>query len=163
MSELNRIKTVLFTAHSLNDALNKLDDLGVRYYESDTLQMFVCIDFNIQFWPSESSRMALTVFCENQFMCFDDRRTFLAHQPEMAETSVPAASPDLAGERPLTDSGCCLFCGFDLTGFHDVCDCELHSTENEQSTDSVDNRTITWPNPVEGMTFKAYPKTGGAS
>ena len=136
MSELNRIKTVLFTAHSLNDALNKLDDLGFSYYESDPLQMWCITHHNIQFWPSESSRFALTVFADNRFHDYDDRRTFLAHQPEMAETSVPAASPDLAGEQPVIP---------------------------EQSTESVHNRTITWPNPIKGMSFKSYPKTGGAA
>ena len=162
MSELNRIKSALFTALSLEDALSKLDDLGTRYYESDVFQMFVLTDYNLQFWPSTSSRMALTVFCNNQFQCFDDRKAFLARQPETVETQVPAASPDLAGERPITDSGCCLFCGCDLTGFNEGCDCETLTSENEQSTESVDNTPTVWANPDRGWTVKSYPKTGGA-
>ena len=36
-----------------------------------------------------------------------ENENLLAHQPETVETLVPAASPDLAGEQPVT----CQHCG----------------------------------------------------
>ena len=100
MSELNLIKTVLFNAASLNEALTRLTELGISYRESQTTDMF-CIDsHNIQFWVSRSLRCPLSVFINNEFYDYDDRQSFLAGQQETGETSVPAASPD-AGQRPI--------------------------------------------------------------
>lgn len=101
MSELNLIKTVLFNAASLNEALTRLDELGISYRESQTTDMY-CIDaYNVQFWVARSLRCPLAVFVDNQFFDYEDRKVFLAHQPETVETQVPAASPDLAGEQPV--------------------------------------------------------------
>lgn len=99
MSELNLIKTVLFNAASLNEALTRLDELGISYRESQTTDMF-CIDsHNIQFWVARSLRCPLSVFINNEFYDYDDRQAFLAGQCETVETPVPAASPETTGQR----------------------------------------------------------------
>ena len=88
-----------------------------------------------------------------------ENENLLAHQPETVETSVPAASPDLAGGQPdfITCPNCfttdcspsgelkpvrdfiCNVCGVDFT------------PENEPSTDSVDKTVQNW-------LAKYYPK-----
>lgn len=103
MSELNLIKTVLFNAADLNEALTRLDELGIIYRESETVDMWFIDSHNIQFWPSRSARCPLAVCINNSLQTFDDRLSFLADQQETGETSVPAASPD-AGQRLVSDA-----------------------------------------------------------
>lgn len=101
MSELNLIKTVLFNAANLNEALTRLDELGISYRESETVDMWFIDTHNIQFWPARSSRCPLAVCIDNSLQTFDDRLSFLAGQCETVETPVPAASPETTGQRPF--------------------------------------------------------------
>lgn len=109
MSELNLIKTVLFNAADLNEALTRLDELGIIYRESETVDMWFIDSHNIQFWPARSARCPLAVCIDNSLQTFDDRLSFLAGQQEQLE-SAPAASPD-AGQRPTYQ-----LVDFDLNG-----------------------------------------------
>ena len=111
MSELNLIKTVLFNAVNLQDALTRLTELGITYRESDTVDMWFIDSENVQFWPSRSARCPLTVCINNLFIDYDDRLSFLAGQCETVETTVPAASPETTGQRPIY-----LNVGFDSKG-----------------------------------------------
>lgn len=105
MSELNLIKTVLFNASSLEDALSKLTDLGFTYREPTINKCFVVDGHDIEFWPVTDNQYALAVIVNNDFQYYDDRISFLACQPD----AVPAASPELkAGERPITFT--CMSC-----------------------------------------------------
>lgn len=102
MSELNRIKTVLFNASNLEEALTKLIDLGFTYHEPTINKCFVLkVDgHDIEFWPVTDNQYALAVIINKDFQFYDDRVSFLACQPD----AVPAASPEKikAGERPIT-------------------------------------------------------------
>lgn len=111
MSELNLIKTVLFNAAGLNEALTRLTELGIQYRAcSFTDNGYHVTGHDITFWPTKSFRCPLAVCINGNLFDYDDRRSFLAGQQETGETSVPAASPD-AGQRPTY-----LLVDFDLSG-----------------------------------------------
>lgn len=105
MSELNLIKTVLFNAANLNDALTRLTELGIQYRAcSFTDNGFHITGHDVTFWPTQSLRCPLAVCINGNLFDYDDRRSFLAGQCETVETPVPAASPDTTGQRPVTCS-----------------------------------------------------------
>ena len=110
MSELNLIKTVLFNAANLNEALTRLTELGIAHRACTfTDNGYHVTGHDVTFWPTQSLRCPLAVCINGNLFDYDDRRSFLAGQQETGETSVPAASPDLAGGQlvipePSTDS-----------------------------------------------------------
>lgn len=97
MSELNRIKTILFTSSSIEEALTRLIDENITYRECTITNGTYHVN-GLSFWSTNSARCPLAVFNGESFYDYDDRLSFLACQPE----TVPAASiPELkAGERP---------------------------------------------------------------
>ena len=102
MSELNLIKTVLFNAANLNEALTRLTELGIQYRAcSFTDNGFHVTGHDVTFWPTQSLRCPLAVCIDGNLFDYDDRRSFLAGQCETVETPVPAASPDTTGQRPI--------------------------------------------------------------
>ncbi len=101
MSELNLIKTVLFNAANLNDALTKLTELGIQYRACTfTDNGYHVTGHDITFWPTQSLRCPLAVCINGNLFDYDDRLSFLAGQCETVETPVPAASPETTGQRP---------------------------------------------------------------
>ena len=102
MSELNLIKTVLFNAANLNEALTRLTELGIQYRAcSFTDNGFHVTGHDVTFWPTQSLRCPLAVCIDGNLFDYDDRRSFLAGQCETVETPVPAASPETTGQRPF--------------------------------------------------------------
>ena len=102
MSELNLIKTVLFNAADLNEALTRLTELGIKYRSCTfTDNGYHVNGHDITFWPTKSLRCPLAVCINGNLFDYDDRRSFLAGQCETVETPVPAASPDTTGQRPI--------------------------------------------------------------
>lgn len=103
MSELNLIKTVLFNAQNLNEALTRLTELGIAHRACMfTDNGYHVTGHDITFWPSQSLRCPLAVCINGNLFDYDDRRSFLAGQCETVETPVPAASPETTGQRPVT-------------------------------------------------------------
>lgn len=101
MSELNLIKTVLFNAASLNEALTRLTELGIQYRAcSFTDNGYHVTGHDITFWPTKSLRCPLAVCINGNLFDYEDRQSFLAGQCETVETPVPAASPETTGQRP---------------------------------------------------------------
>ncbi|WP_166839511.1 hypothetical protein [Rheinheimera pleomorphica] len=112
MSELNLIKTVLFNAANLNEALTRLTELGIQYRAcSFTDNGFHVTGHDVTFWPTKSLRCPLAVCINGNLFDYDDRRSFLAGQCETVETPVPAASPETTGQRPTY-----LVVDFDVNG-----------------------------------------------
>lgn len=102
MSDINLIKTVLFNAANLNDALTKLTELGIQYRACTfTDNGYHITGHDITFWPTQSLRCPLAVCINGNLFDYDDRRSFLAGQCETVETPVPAASPDTTGQHPI--------------------------------------------------------------
>ncbi|MDR6982885.1 hypothetical protein J2X32_001503 [Rheinheimera pacifica] len=100
MSELNLIKTVLFNAANLNEALTKLTELGIQYRAcSFTDNGYHITGHDVTFWPTQSVRCPLAVCINGNLFDYDDRRSFLAGQCETVETLVTAASPETTGQR----------------------------------------------------------------
>lgn len=103
MSDINLIKTVLFNAANLNDALTKLTELGIEYRACTfTDNGYHVTGYDITFWPTQSLRCPLAVCIDGNLFDYDDRRSFLAGQCETVETLVPAASPEITGQRIFT-------------------------------------------------------------
>lgn len=100
MSELNLIKTVLFNAASLNEALTRLDELGISYREFQLDAIWAINSHDVYFSQAYSCRFSLAVCINGKFQSFNDRKPFLAGQCETVETPVPAASPETTGQRP---------------------------------------------------------------
>lgn len=100
MSELNLIKTVLFNAHDLNEALTRLDELNILYTKSDIVGWYSLDNHDINFWPINSRKCPLAVSVNGEIQAYDDRVTFLAGKHETVGASVPAVSPDTACQRP---------------------------------------------------------------
>jgi transcription elongation factor Elf1 len=172
MSELNLIKTVLFNAATLSEALTRLTELGIEYRPCSFIDNGYHIEssktevFEITIYPNPNSqRCPVAVIMDGHLFYYEDRIPFLAGQPETVETLVPAASPDDAGQRPdfVTCPNCfttdcspvgelnhvrdfiCNVCGVDFT------------PENEQSTETVDN--INWHEPADRFDYvKSYVK-----
>lgn len=102
MSELNLIKTVLFNAQNLNEALTRLTELGIAHRACTfTDNGYHVTGHDITFWPTQSLRCPLAVCINGNLFDYDDRRSFLAGQCETVETTVPAASPETTGQRPV--------------------------------------------------------------
>ena len=95
-NELTLIKTVLFNAQTIDEALCRFDELGISYRESETVDMFFIDDHNIQFWTSRSNKCPITVLIDNHLACYDDRVTFLAQQQEPGFTPEVPANVSLA-------------------------------------------------------------------
>lgn len=103
MSDINLIKTVLFNAQNLNEALTKLTELGIEYRACTfTDNGYHITGHDITFWPTQSLRCPLAVCINGNLFDYDDRLSFLAGQCETVETPVPAASPDTTGQRLVT-------------------------------------------------------------
>lgn len=101
MSDINLIKTVLFNAANLNEALTRFTELGIEYRACTfTDNGYHVSGHDITFWPTSSVRCPLAVCINGNFFDYDDRRSFLAGQCETVETPVPAASPDTTGQHP---------------------------------------------------------------
>lgn len=145
MSELNLIKTALFNAASLNEALTRLTELGIAYRACTfTENGYHVTGHDISFCPTQSLRCPLAVCINGNLFDYDDRLSFLAGQCETVEP-VPAASPETTGQRPVT----CQHCG--KSDFDDATGCKSPVVFSpsvgdficgfipEQSTVSVDN------------------------
>jgi hypothetical protein len=145
MSDINLIKTVLFNAVDLTEALARLTELGIEFRAcSFTDNGYHVTGHDITFWPTTSLRCPLAVCINGNLFDYDDRRSFLAGQQEQLE-SAPAASPD-AGQRPYT----CPHCKKSLD---DTSGCNIHNP----STESVDN--INWHEPADRFDYvKSYLK-----
>ena len=148
--QINLIKTVLFNAANLKEALTRLDELGIVYRAcSFTDNGYHVTGHDVTFWPAQSLRCPLAVCINGNLFDYDDRRSFLAGQCETVEP-VPAASPDITGQRPIT----CQHCG--KSDFDDSTGCKSPVVFSpavgdficgfipEQSTVSVDKNRRTW-------------------
>ncbi|MDP5135486.1 hypothetical protein ORJ04_05930 [Rheinheimera baltica] len=132
MSDINLIKTVLFNAVDLTEALARLTELGIEFRAcSFTDNGYHVTGHDITFWPTTSLRCPLAVCINGNLFDYDDRRSFLAGQCETVETTVPAASPDTTGQRPYT----CPHCKKSLD---DTSGCNIH----KPSTESVDKKNV---------------------
>ncbi|WNO61085.1 hypothetical protein [Rheinheimera sp. MMS21-TC3] len=103
MSELNLIKTVLFNASNLEEALTKLIELGFTYHEPTINKCFVVkVDCHyIEFWPVTDNKYALAVIINDDFQYYDDRLSFIARQLSAEQLVTAENSPELVGERPI--------------------------------------------------------------
>ena len=100
MSELNLIKTVLYNASSIQEALARFDELNISYSESDLVDFYKIDNHDIQFWLSRSSKCPITVCINGQFQDYDDRLSFIARQLSAEQLVTAENSPELVGERP---------------------------------------------------------------
>ncbi|MEH8020815.1 hypothetical protein [Rheinheimera metallidurans] len=140
MSELNLIKTVLFNAQNLNEALTRLDELNILYTKSDIVCWYSLDNHDINFWPINSRKCPLAVSVNGEIQAYDDRVTFLAGKHDTVGTSVPAVSPETACQRPYTCPHC-------LKSLDDTSGCNIH----KPSTESVDN--INWHEPADRFDY----------
>lgn len=156
-NELDLIKTILFNATNIADALTRLDDNGISYRASDTIDFYTLVDHNVSFWKARSNKCPVAVLINDQCFDYDDRKPFFAQQasPELAPEVPAAASPDESAEQLS-----CHNCGaIELTSLPSleklylctICFCQF-STETEQSTASVDKPRFDY--------VKSYVKTG---
>ncbi|WP_273024668.1 hypothetical protein [Rheinheimera sp.] len=155
MSELNLIKTVLFNAASLNEALTRLDDLGISYREFQLDAIWAINSHDVYFSQAYSCRFSLAVCINGKFQSFNDRKPFLAGQCETVETPVPAASPETTGQHPDNFYRSCPKCGGKtpcyIVSLYGHCKQCQYPVIPEPSTDSVDKATRNW-------LVKFYPK-----
>lgn len=132
-TELDLIKTILFNAANISDALTRLDDCGISYRSSDTIDFYTIEQHNISFWKARSNKCPIAVLINDVFADYDDRKPFFAQQasPELAPEVPAAASSDESAEHP--------FCKIDS-----ACSFRNCSTTcpviTEQATESVNNR-----------------------
>lgn len=118
MSELNLIKTVLFNSVTLNEALTRLTELGIQYRACTfTENGYHVTGYDITFWPTQSLRCPLAVCINGSLFDYDDRTSFLAGKPETVETSVPAASPENACQRPILFTALRVISGLNTSQF----------------------------------------------
>lgn len=161
---LDQIKTILFNALNIADALTRLDDCGIAYRASDTIDFYTIVDHNVSFWKARSNKCPVAVLINDKCFDYDDRKPFLAQQasPELA-SEVPAAASSGDSAEQLSF---CQFCHKTNLDTSEACKapevfspavgdwvcCYTNMTETEQSTASVDKPRFDY--------VKSYLKTG---
>ena len=163
-NELDLIKTILFNALNIADALTRLDDCGIVYRASDTIDFYTIVDHNVSFWKARSNKCPAAVLINDKCFDYDDRKPFFAQQAssELASQVPAAASPDESAEQLSfcqfchktnldTSEGCKAPQVFSPAVGDWVC-CYTNMAETEQSTASVDNPRFDY--------VKSYVKTG---